>query len=132
MGRRRPTLVTTPVVVLCHTVYQRDRDPPPVSSGTEGAHMPTRAGSTQGLAEIVDKPVSTIAEVADRLGEVYEHARTTSTAGDDDGIGCFSGLYQTITRTIHVTPYEDPAFLQRPEPEVPPRHLPPPPPYPGG
>jgi uncharacterized protein DUF5995 len=75
--------------------------------------MPTRAGSTQGLAEIVDKPVSTIAEVADRLGEVYEHARTTSTAGDDDGIACFSGLYQTITRTIDVTPYEDRDFLVR-------------------
>lgn len=75
--------------------------------------MPTRAGSTQGLAEIVDKPVSTIAEVADRLGEVYEHARTSSTAGDDDGIACFSGLYQTITRTIDVTPYEDRAFLER-------------------
>ena len=75
--------------------------------------MPTRAGSTQGLAEIVDKPVSTIAEVADRLGEVYDHARTTSTAGDDDGIACFSGLYQTITRTIDVTPYEDRAFLER-------------------
>ena len=43
--------------------------------------MPTRAGSTQGLAEIVDKPVSTIAEVADRLGEVYEHARTRSIRG---------------------------------------------------
>ena len=27
--------------------------------------MPTRAGSTQGLAEIVDKPVATIAEVAE-------------------------------------------------------------------
>ena len=75
--------------------------------------MPTRAGSTQGLAEIVDKPVSTIAEVAGRLGEVYEHARTTSTAGDDDGIACFSGLYQTITRTIDVTPYKDRAFLER-------------------
>jgi hypothetical protein len=75
--------------------------------------MPTRAGSTQGLAEIVDKPVSTIAEVADRLGEVYDYARTTSTAGDDDGIACFSGLYQTITRTIDVTPYEDRAFLER-------------------
>ena len=75
--------------------------------------MPTRAGSTQGLAEIVDKPVSTIAEVADRLGEVYDYARTTSTAGDDDGIACFSGLYQTITRTIDVTPYEDRAFLEQ-------------------
>jgi hypothetical protein len=69
--------------------------------------MPTRAGSTQGLAEIVDKPVTTIAEVADRLGEIYDHARNTTTAGDDDGIACFSGLYRTITRTIDVTPYED-------------------------
>jgi hypothetical protein len=75
--------------------------------------MPTRAGSTQGLAEIVEKPVTTIGEVADRLGEVYEHARTTTTAGDDDGIACFSGLYRTITRTIDVTPYEDRAFLER-------------------
>ena len=75
--------------------------------------MPTRAGSTQGLTEIVDKPVTTIAEGADRLGEVYDHARTTSTAGDDDGIACFSGLYRTITRTIDVTPYEDRAFLER-------------------
>ena len=75
--------------------------------------MPTRAGSTQGLAEIVDKPVTTIAEVAERLGEVYEHARATTTAGDDNGIACFSGLYRTITRTIDVTPYEDRAFLER-------------------
>lgn len=75
--------------------------------------MPTRAGSTQGLAEIVDKPVNSIAEVADRLGEIFDHARTTSTAGEDDGIACFSGLYRTITRTIDVTPYEDRAFLER-------------------
>jgi hypothetical protein len=75
--------------------------------------MPTRAGSTQGLSEIVDKPVTTIAEVADRLGEIYDHARNTTTAGDDDGIACFSGLYRTITRTIDVTPYEDRDFLVR-------------------
>ncbi len=75
--------------------------------------MPTRAGTTQGLAEIVDRPVATIAEVAERLGQVHEFARSTTTAGEDDGIACFSGLYQTITRTIDVTPYEDRAFLER-------------------
>jgi hypothetical protein len=75
--------------------------------------MPTRAGSTQGLAEIVDKPVATIAEVADRLGEVRDYAQTTTTAGEADGIACFSGLYQTITRTIDNTPYEDREFLVR-------------------
>ena len=75
--------------------------------------MPTRAGSTQGLAEIVDKPVATIAEVAERLGEVRDYAQTTTTAGEADGIACFSGLYQTITRTIDNTPYEDREFLVR-------------------
>ena len=75
--------------------------------------MPTRAGTTQGLAEIVDRPVATIAEVAERLGQVYDFARNTTTAGDDDGIACFSGLYRTITKTIDVTPYEDRAFLER-------------------
>jgi hypothetical protein len=73
--------------------------------------MPTRAGSTQGLAEIVSRPVATIAEVADRLGEVHDYATGTTTAGENDGIACFSGLYQTITRTIDVTPYEDREFL---------------------
>jgi Family of unknown function (DUF5995) len=75
--------------------------------------MPTREGSTQGLAKIVDRPVSTIAEVAERLGEVYDYASTTTTAGEADGIACFSGLYRTITRTIDTTPYEDRDFLVR-------------------
>ncbi len=38
--------------------------------------MWSRAGSTQQLAEIVEKPVATIAEVAERLGEVHDFARS--------------------------------------------------------
>lgn len=75
--------------------------------------MPERAGSTQGLAKIVDRPVTTIAEVAERLGEVHDYAASTTTAGEADGIACFSGLYHTITQTIDVTPYEDRDFLVR-------------------
>ena len=75
--------------------------------------MPTREGSTQHLAEIVGKPVTTIAEVAERLGEVHDYALGTTTAGEGDGIVCFSGLYRTITQTIDVTPYEDRDFLVR-------------------
>lgn len=74
--------------------------------------MPT-AGSTQELARIVAVPVTTIAEVAERLGQVHDHALATTTAGDRDGIVCFTGLYRTITRTIDVTPYEDRDFLVR-------------------
>ena len=75
--------------------------------------MPTRAGSTQHLVEIVDRPVTTIAEVAQRLGEIHDYALSTTTAGEGDGIVCFSGLYRTITETIDTTPYEDRAFLER-------------------
>ena len=75
--------------------------------------MPERAGSTQGLVEIVDRPVTTIAEVAERLGQIHDYAASTTTAGEADGIACFSGLYQTITQTIDVTPYEDRDFLVR-------------------
>jgi hypothetical protein len=75
--------------------------------------MPTRTGSTQGLAEIVNKPVTTIAEVAERLGEIHDFATSTTTAGENDGIACFSGLYRTITQTIDNTPYEDRDFLVR-------------------
>jgi hypothetical protein len=79
----------------------------------EGERMPAREGTTQHLAEIVDKPVATIAEVAERLGEVHDYALSTTTAGEGDGIVCFSGLYRTITQTIDVTPYEDRDFLVR-------------------
>ena len=75
--------------------------------------MPERAGSTQELAKIVAVPVTTIAEVAERLGEVHDYALRTTTAGDGDGIACFSGLYRTITQTVDVTPYEDRDFLVR-------------------
>ena len=75
--------------------------------------MPTREGSTQHLADIVATPVSTIAEVAERLGEVHDYALSTTTAGEADGIVCFTGLYHTITQTIDVTPYEDRDFLVR-------------------
>jgi hypothetical protein len=75
--------------------------------------MPERAGSTQGLAKIVDRPVNTIAEVAERLGEIHEYALCTTTAGEGDGIVCFSGLYHTITQTIDITLYEDRDFLVR-------------------
>ena len=75
--------------------------------------MPEFAGTTQGLVKILDRPVTTIAEVAERLGEVHDYAASTTTAGEADGIVCFSGLYQTITNTIDVTPYEDRDFLVR-------------------
>ena len=75
--------------------------------------MPTREGSTQHLAEFVGRPVTTILEVAERLGQVHDYALSTTTAGEGDGIVCFSGLYQRITRTIDVTPYEDRDFLVR-------------------
>jgi Family of unknown function (DUF5995) len=75
--------------------------------------MPTREGSTQHLAEIVAKPVETIAEVAERLGEVYEYARSTALTGEADGVACFSNLYRTITQTIDGTQYEDRPFLVR-------------------
>lgn len=75
--------------------------------------MPAREGTTQHLAEIVSRPVTTIAEVAERLGEVRDYAAGTTTAGERDGIVCFSGLYQTITKTIDTTTYEDRPFLVR-------------------
>jgi hypothetical protein len=75
--------------------------------------MPTRSGSTRHLAEIVARPVSTIADVAERLQEIHDHAVATSTAGDGDGIACFTGLYLTITRAVDATRYEDRGFLQR-------------------
>ena len=75
--------------------------------------MPECAGTTQGLAKILESPVNTIADVAERLGQVHDYALTTTTAGEADGIVCFSGLYRTITQTIDVTPYEDRDFLVR-------------------
>jgi hypothetical protein len=49
--------------------------------------MPTRQGSTQQLAEIVQKDVTSIPEVVERLTQVYEYAVGSTTAGEDDGSG---------------------------------------------
>ena len=75
--------------------------------------MPTRAGSTQRLAEIAARDVTTIPEVVERLTEVYEYARGSTTAGENDGIVCFTQLYRTITQTVDKETYEDRDFLER-------------------
>jgi hypothetical protein len=75
--------------------------------------MTTRAGSTQGLAEIVQADVTSIADVVERLTQVYEFACTTTTAGENDGIVCFTKLYRTITETVDTETYEDREFLVR-------------------
>jgi Family of unknown function (DUF5995) len=72
-----------------------------------------RQGSTQQLAEIAGRPVTTIGEVVERLGEIHDFALRTTTAGERDGIVCFSGLYRTITESVDTTPYEDRGFLER-------------------
>jgi hypothetical protein len=75
--------------------------------------MPTREGSTQKLAEIVQAPVTSIPDVVKRLTEVHEYALTTTTAGERDGIVCFTSLYRTITQTVDGETYEDRDFLVR-------------------
>jgi Family of unknown function (DUF5995) len=75
--------------------------------------MPTRAGTTQHLADIVEKPVTSISEVAERLGEIYDYALDSTTAGEHDGIVCFTSLYKTITETVDNEQYEDRDFLVR-------------------
>jgi hypothetical protein len=75
--------------------------------------MPTRQGSTQQLAEIVQQDVTSIPEVVERLTQVYEHAARSTTAGEDDGIVCFTWLYRTITTTVAEVHYEDEDFLVR-------------------
>jgi hypothetical protein len=75
--------------------------------------MTTRSGSTQELAEIAGRPVTTIAEVAERLGQIHDYALSTTTAGENDGIVCFSELYRAITETVDGTAYEDRGFLER-------------------
>jgi hypothetical protein len=75
--------------------------------------MPSRAGSTQRLAEIVQTDVMTIADVVERLTQVYEYACSSTTAGENDGIVCFTVLYRTITETVDNETYEDRDFLVR-------------------
>jgi Family of unknown function (DUF5995) len=75
--------------------------------------MPSRAGSTQHLAEIVQTDVTTIADVVERLTQVYEYASSSTTAGENDGIVCFTVLYRTITETVDNETYEDRDFLVR-------------------
>jgi len=75
--------------------------------------MPARAGSTQYLAKIVTEEVATIPDVMDRLRQVYQYALDSTTAGENDGIVCFTGLYRTITETVGKGTYEDRAFLVR-------------------
>jgi Family of unknown function (DUF5995) len=75
--------------------------------------MPMRSGTTQHLAEIVQEPVTSIPEVAKRLGEIHDYALRTTTAGDHDGIVCFTSLYKTITETVNDVRYEDRDFLVR-------------------
>ena len=75
--------------------------------------MQTRAGTTQHLAEIVAEPVTSIPDVVKRLGEIHDHALNTTTAGDHDGIVCFTSLYKTITETVDNVSYEDREFLVR-------------------
>jgi hypothetical protein len=75
--------------------------------------MPTRAGSTQRLSKIVARDVTTIPEVVERLTEVYEYALDSTTAGENDGIVCFTELYRRITQTVDKETYEDRAFLER-------------------
>lgn len=75
--------------------------------------MPLRAGSTQRLAEIVAADVTTIADVVERLAQVDEYARNSTTAGENDGIVCFTRLYHTITETVDKETYEDREFLVR-------------------
>jgi hypothetical protein len=75
--------------------------------------MPTRKGSTQHLAEIVKEDVTSIPEVVERLTQVYEYAVGSTTAGEDDGIACFTDLYRTITQTVDGEAYRDRDFLER-------------------
>jgi Family of unknown function (DUF5995) len=73
--------------------------------------MPTRAGSTQHLTEIVQEEVTTIPDVVDRLTQVYGYALDTTTAGQNDGIVCFTQLYRTITEAVYKETYEDLEYL---------------------
>ena len=75
--------------------------------------MPSQAGSTQRLAEIVQVDVTTIPDVVERLTQVYEYAGSSTTAGENDGIVCFTELYRTITETVDTENYEDRDFLVR-------------------
>jgi hypothetical protein len=73
----------------------------------------TQRGSTRHLAQMTRTPVHSIPEVAALLGKVLDHALSTTTAGDRDGIVCFTSLYKTITETVDRTEYADRPFLER-------------------
>jgi hypothetical protein len=75
--------------------------------------MPTRQGSTRHLAEIVQQDVTSIPEVVKRLTQVCAYAARSTTAGEDDGIVCFTRLYRTITMTVNKVKYQDRDFLVR-------------------
>lgn len=57
-------------------------------------------GSTQELARIAAKDVTSIADVVQRLAEIHDHAATTSLLGEKDGIACFTKLYHIITSNV--------------------------------
>ena len=44
---------------------------------------------------------------------MYEYASSSTTAGENDGIVCFTVLYRTITETVDNETYEDRDFLVR-------------------
>lgn len=74
-------------------------------------------GSTQELARIASKDVQSILDVAARLGEIRDHAAATSMLGEQDGVACFTKLYQIITENVFDTDaagqFADSAFLTR-------------------
>lgn len=67
----------------------------------------------RGLVPIVEGPVSSIAEVAQRLAAVRDHVSAVSERGELDAIACFSRLYTIITETIDARPFADREFLVR-------------------
>lgn len=67
----------------------------------------------RGLLPIIEGPVSSIADVAQRLAAVRDHMSGVSELGELDGIACFSRLYAIITETVDARPFADREFLVR-------------------
>ncbi len=87
-----------------------------LGSGMARAFRPGPAASldaVRGLVPIIEGPVSSIAEVAQRLAAVREHMAAASELGERDGIACFSRLYTIITETVQTRPFADRDFLVR-------------------
>lgn len=57
-------------------------------------------GSTQELARIASREVTTIADVVERLEQIREHAAATALRGEQDGIAAFTLLYRIITENV--------------------------------